>query len=362
MNYIPQVAPCIDQNEVRAMTAYLESGGWLTEFEKTQEFERRIAEAVGAKYASAVNNGTISLSLGLMALGVGQGDEVLVPDFTMIASPNSVTLVGAKPVLVDISSDDLCMDLEEAKKKLSARTKAIMYVNLNGRGRDLPAFASFCEEHGLFLLEDAAQAFGSQTSGRCHGTFGHIGSYSFSPHKIITTGQGGALVTNDAATYEKIEKLKDFGRMQGGADCHDTFGINSKFTDVQAVIGIEQIKKLPARIQRKREIYADYHRLLADVPGLQFVKTDLENTTPWFVDIYVEDPDGLHRFLKSEQIGARRVYPPIHGQKLFHLPERFPVSEKFCAQGLWLPSSITLRPDEIDLICTKVRNFLGGPS
>lgn len=309
MNFIHQVAPSIDEREVEAVSAYLRSGGWLTEFERTAEFENLIAEAVGAKHASLVNNGTISLSIALMALAIGPGDEVLVPNFTMIASPNSVTLVGAKPVLVDISPEDLCMDLQKAKAKLTPRTKAIMYVNLNGRGKYLPQFEAFCSERGLFLIEDAAQAFGSRTDGRCHGTFGHIGSYSFSPHKIITTGQGGALVTSDQAIYEKIEKLKDFGRMQGGADYHDSFGINAKFTDIQAVIGIEQIKKLPGRIRRKREMYAAYRRLLANATAIEFIDTDLESTTPWFIDVYTKHPDALLRFLKSQGIGTRRVYP-----------------------------------------------------
>ena len=204
MEFIHQVAPSIDDCEVQAMSAYLRSGAWLTEFEKTVEFERRIAEAVGAKHASAVNNGTISLSIALMALGIGPGDEVLVPNFTMIASPNSVTLVGAKPVLVDISSEDLCMDLEQAKAKLTPRTKAIMYVNLNGRGKYLSQFETLCKERGLFLLEDAAHAHGSEWNGKRAGSFGLAGSFSFQNSKIMTSGEGGMLTTNDAGFAERL--------------------------------------------------------------------------------------------------------------------------------------------------------------
>ena len=360
MEFIHQVAPSIDDHEVSAMTAYLRSGGWLTEFEKTQEFERRIAEAVGAKYASAVNNGTISLTLGLLALGIKPGDEVLVPNFTMIASPNAATLIGAKPILVDINPEDLCLDLEEAKRKITPQTRAIMYVNLNGRGKFLPEFATLCRERGLHLMEDAAQAMGSQTAGRFHGTFGEVGSFSFSPHKIITTGQGGALVTDDETLYNRIEKLKDFGRSKGGADFHDEFGINSKFTDVQAVLGIEQLKKLPDRIRRKKEIYATYEKLLSGLPAVEFIPTDLAQTTPWFVDIYVKEPDALQKHLKSENIGTRRVYPPVHSQKLFGLRESFSITQSYCSRGLWLPSSLTLTNEQIALICSKIGQFLSG--
>jgi len=357
MQLIHQVAPSLDEREVDAVSAYLRSGGWLTEFEKTVEFEDLIAKSVGARFATVVNNGTISLSLALLALGVGPGDEVLVPNLTMIASPNAVTFIGARPILVDVAEEDLCMDLGQAKRKTTAATKALMYVNLNGRGKYLSQFESFCRERGLFLLEDAAQAMGSSTGQRFHGTFGHIGSYSFSPHKIITTGQGGALVTNEEKLYTRVEKLKDFGRLQGGSDIHGEFGINCKFTDVQAVIGIEQIKKLPTRIERKRQIYRTYRELLKDVPGLVFIDTDLHEVTPWFVDIYVKDPEALQKFLKIRNIGTRRIYPPVHSQRLFQLAESFPVSEKYCAMGLWLPSSLSLTQEQIEYVCWHIRSF-----
>jgi perosamine synthetase len=357
VQFIHQIVPSLDEREVEAVSAYLRSGGWLTEFEKTIEFEDLIAKSVGACFASAVNNGTISLSLALLALGVGPGDEVLVPNLTMIASPNAAMFVGARPVLVDVSEKDLCMDLDQARAKTTAATKVVMYVNLNGRGKYLPQFESFCRERGLFLLEDAAQAMGSCTGQRFHGTFGHIGSYSFSPHKIITTGQGGALVTNDQNLYTRIEKLKDFGRLRGGSDIHDEFGINCKFTDVQAVIGIEQIKRLPCRIERKRQIYRAYRDQLNDVPGLLFVDTDLQEVTPWFVDIYVKDPEALQKFLKVKNIDTRRIYPPVHSQKLFQLAENFPVSEKYCAMGLWLPSSLDLTQEQIEYVCWHIRRF-----
>jgi perosamine synthetase len=198
---------------------------------------------------------------------------------------------------------------------------------------------------------------GSCTGNRCHGTFGRIGSYSFSPHKVITTGQGGALVTDEEELYQQLERLKDFGRLQGGADIHDSFGINSKFTDLQAVIGIEQIKKLSVRLQLKRRIYQTYLELLAGMRAVHFVATDLHDVTPWFVDIYVKDPEALQKFLKLHKIGTRSVYPPLHTQKIFDLPEKFPVSQKYASTGVWLPSSVTLTQVEIEYICSRIREF-----
>ena len=357
MKFINQIEPLIEKEEILAVSNYLNSGGWLTEFKETEKFEKLICETLDVKFASVVNNGTISLSIALLALGLKSGDEVIVPNLTMIASPNSCTLLGIKPILVDVNEEDLCLDFDEMLKKITHKTKAIMYVSLNGRGKYIKKFKEFCEGNKLFLIEDAAQSFGSKVNDKFLGTFGDIGSFSFSPHKIITTGQGGAIVTNDDKLFENIERIKDFGRLEGGVDIHDYFGINSKFTDLQAVIGIEQIKKINSRIEKKKNIYRMYEKYLCGKDKIRMIPTDLNQTCPWFVDIYVKDPDRLQKFLKDNGIGSRRIYPPIHKQKIFNLNESFPVSEKYCSEGLWLPSSLTITDDEIKYICEKVINF-----
>ncbi|GAH87899.1 unnamed protein product, partial [marine sediment metagenome] len=211
--------------EKRAMADYLDSGGWLTEFRKTREFEKLIADYVGSGYASVVNNGTVSLIIALMALDIGDGDEVIVPDFTMIASANAVSLVGAKPVLVDVDPSNLCLDLDKAEAAVTPRTKAIMYVSLNGRCHDMNRVVALTKKYNLYLVEDAAQALGSRYRGEHLGTFGEIGSFSFSFPKIITTGQGGALVTDDVELFRKMSMIKDFGRPRGGVDYHEIMGL-----------------------------------------------------------------------------------------------------------------------------------------
>lgn len=357
---IPQMEPWFDDKEAKAVFEYMQSGGWVMEFKKTAEFEQMICAYTGAKHCSAISNGTISLTLAMLALGLRAGDEVLVPDFTMIASPNAAKLVGVEPVLVDIDAETLCMDLTAAELAITPKTKALMYVAFNGRTGDMNAVTDFCKKHNLFLIEDAAQALGSFYNGKHLGIFGEIGSFSFSVPKIITTGQGGALITNNDNLALKIRQLKDFGRMSGGVDIHDEWGWNFKFTDIQAVIGIEQMKKLPWRVERKKEIFKHYYEGLKEIPQTEFIPTNLEDTSPWFIEIFVDDPDALGVFLKQKGIETRRVYPAIHTQKIYreHYAARsFPVSEQVARRGLWLPSSSKLTDAEIDIIISAIKEY-----
>lgn len=356
--YVNQMEPWIDEHEVRHMTEYLRSGGWLTEFRKTAEFEEMIAAYTGAKHCVVVANGTVSMAIAYWAKGIGAGDEVLVPDVTMIATPNAVRLVGATPVLVDVEPATLCMDLAAAERALTPRTKAVAFVSLNGRAPDMAKWKAFCDTRGLFLMEDAAQSLGARQNGVHLGRFGDVGSFSFSPPKIVTTGQGGALVTDDDELARRMRKIKDFGRVQPGVDWHDMMGQNFKFTDLQAVIGIEQMKKLPWRVDRKKAIWRRYEAALRGAPGVEMLPTS-DETPPWFIDIYVADPDGLRAHLHARGIGSRPVYPAVHRQSIYTTDATFPVAERFCARGLWLPSSSSLDDVTIDRVCVEVRAFTG---
>lgn len=354
-----QVEPWIGEEEKKAVAEYLDSGAWLTEFKKTKEFEEEIAKYVGAKYASVVNNGTVSLFCALSALNIKPGDEVIVPDYTMIASANAIVLAGAKPVFADINPQTLCLDLENTREAITKKTKAVMLVTINGRFPKMEEFVKLCQEKNLYLIEDAAQSLGSKYQGKFLGTFGQIGSFSFSPHKIITTGQGGALVTDDEELYAKILKVKDFGRTKPGIDCHETMGFNFKFTDLQSVIGLEQIKKIDWRVNRKKEMYKCYQKNLAGIPGLDFIETS-EETAPWFMDILVarETRDKLAEFLKLNGISTRPFYPAIHTQPPYSwVKGSFPNSSNVSQQGLWLPSSSFLSDNDIEYICQKIKKF-----
>jgi len=355
--FINQMEPWYGKEEINAVNDYLHSGGWLMEFKKTRELEQMICDFTGARYCSVVTNGTVSLFIALKAIGVGVGDEVIVPDYTMIASPNSVLLAGAKPVFVDID-ESLCIDLEEVKKAITKRTKAVMHVSINGRAGELEELKALCEKKGVTLIEDAAQSVGSLYKGKHLGTYGAIGSFSFSVAKIITMGQGGALVTDDEILYKRICKIKDFGRIGGGIDVHDELGWNFKFTDLQAVFGIEQMKKLSFRVKRKKEMGKLYRKLLSKIPQVKTIETDFNEVAPWFIEILAEDSEKLKDYLKSQNIGTRPFYPAIHTQKIYsYVTGNFPNATKFSRQGLWLPSSSNLKDSDIRYIVRTIKEF-----
>lgn len=270
--FIMQMRPHFGVEEKKAITEYMDEDGFITEFKRTEKFENMIAEYTGAKNCVVVNNGTISLTLAAIASGVKQGDEVIVPNYTMVATPNSVKIFGATPVFVDVEPVTLCLDINLVRQSITSKTKAIILVSANGRypKAGIKEFESLAKEKELILIEDSAQSLGSfYPDGRHIGRAGLVGSFSFSAPKIISTGQGGALITDDDEIAYKIRRLKDFGRSGGGNDIHDTIGFNFKFTELQACIGIEQMKKLTQRVDRKKEIFKQYEAQLSDVKAIK---------------------------------------------------------------------------------------------
>jgi len=359
MDFINQMEPSFDEHEREALNDYLLGGGWGTEFKKTRAFEDMIKEYTGAKHCWIMANGTVSLSAALMAVGVGIGDEVICPDYTMVATPNSAELIGAKAVFVDIDRETLCMDFDKMKKAVTKKTKAVMLVSINGRfPKEMPEFVDFCTKSNIHLIEDAAQSLGSFCNGKHLGRFGEIGSFSFSSPKIITTGQGGALITDDDGLADKIKKIRDFGRIASGSDHYLTKGWNFKFSDFQAVIGIEQMKKLPFRVARKKEMGQLYDTFLKGVPGVEQIKTSYEDTSPWFFDILCQHREELQAYLKENGIGSRVFYPPLHAEPAYgYVDLSFPVTVEIAAKGLWLPSSITVTNEQISYICDRIKKF-----
>jgi perosamine synthetase len=309
-----------------------------------------------------VNNGTISLTLAALALGIGPGDDVIVPNYTMIATPNSIKMIGANPLFVDVEPETLVLDIALARRAITPRTKAIMLVSANGRSPKcgIGAFEALSRETGIPLIEDAAQSLGSlYADGRHIGRGGAIGSFSFSAPKIISTGQGGALITDDDELATKLRRLKDFGRASGGNDVHDSIGYNFKFTELQACVGVAQMRKLPERIARKKAIWRRYQQGLAGSRGLHLFDHDLALCTPWFIDSCAERREDLIAHLKANGIGTRTMYPPIHTQKAYQIPGSHPVSENIGKMGLWLPSMIQLTDAQIDHVTQSIRAFYG---
>lgn len=358
--FINQMESCFDDKEREAINAYMLSGGWVTEFKKTREFECMIAEYTGAKFCSVVPNGTISLSIALMACDIGRDDEVIVPDYTMVATPNAVELIGAKAVFVDIEKETLCMDFEKMKAAVTERTKAVILVSINGRyPSDVQQFVDYCEERNIVLLEDAAQSLGSFYKGKHVGRYGKIGSFSFSAPKIITTGQGGALITDDEELYHRITLIRDFGRNEGGSDHYLVKGWNFKFTDIQAVIGIEQMRKLPERVEKKKKLGKIYAKELSGLQEVILIETDYNNTPPWFYDILCEHREELQQYLKDQGIGSRPFYPALHAEPAYGYKGEYPNTKYAAEHGLWLPSSVTLSIADVVYVCDQIKKFYG---
>lgn len=364
---IPQMQPSFGSEELLALTSYAKSGAWFTEHNRTRELESMIADLVRADHCVMFPNCTLSLYAVLHCLGVGEGHDVIVPAFTMIATANAARMTGARVVFCDIDERNLCISRDWWK--VHEWPSAVVPVALNGRSHNLMFEAlepmPDTDKGRVLCVEDAAQAFGSMDASDHLGTIGIAGVYSFGPLKIISSGQGGCAVTNSARLANSLRAFKTFGREVEGADDYQSFGVNLRYTDLQAVVLIEQMKKLPYRTNRKKEIFALYRQYLSGVDEVKFVETDLEQTVPWFVDIMCrnrDDRDGLMAYLKDRGVGSRAFYPPLHKTPVYeeynHLS--FPIAEDVSSRGLWLPSSVQLLDTEIKEICDVVKAFFAG--
>jgi perosamine synthetase len=334
------------------------------EGEMTRQFEDEVAANVGVEHAVAVTSGTAAIFLSLKALGVGRGDEVIVPDLTFIATANAVDLCGAKPVLIDVDSDTLNISAEAVKAAITSKTKVVIPVHVSGRHADIKAIVEVAGAKGVEVVEDAAEGFMSNAGGGYMGTFGALGCLSFSPNKIITTGQGGMVLTDDDKLVVRLRELKDQGRPMrgtGGADIHSTIGYNFKFTDLQAAVGLGQLTYLDERMERMRSINTLYHKCLNNVDGLRLFESNLSSgELPLWVDAIVEERDRLETHLASVGIGCRRFWYPIHTQKPYgSADKRFPVSTRLSPKALWLPSAFTLTDDDIRRVCERIWGLLG---
>ncbi len=323
-----------------------------------RQFERRIADIVGTRHAVAVTSGTAAISLALMAAGVGPGDEVLVPDLTFAATANAVRLAGADVKLVDVEPVRFGIDPDAAKAAISPRTRAIVTVDVNGRGADYARLEPICRDAGIALICDAAEALGSRYAGRMLGSFGLAGCFSFSANKTITAGQGGIVTTNDDVLHDRLRELKDQGRRHGGTggdDLHPVLGFNFKFTDLQAAVALPQLDEIEQRLataRRRDEIYAEQ---LANQPGLKFPPIDEPGEVRQWTDVLLGNRAAVAAALDAANIGCRAFWHPLHTQAPYAADAKmFPNSTDISRRGLWLASRLDLTPADIDRVCSTV--------
>jgi perosamine synthetase len=354
----PWFIPKMTGNEMDYLEKVIVSG-FVNDGPVTQQFEQSIAKIAGTKFAVAVTSGTVAISLSLLASGVKPGDEVLLPNLTFIATANAITMIGAQPIFVDIEPERLCMSFEAAKIKITKKTTAIVTVDVNGRGAAYDLFEPFCKENNLILVSDSAEALGSVYKGRPTGSFGQAGCFSFSPAKIITTGQGGVVTTNDEDIYSRLLSLKDQGRPargSGGDDLHPFLGFNFKFTDIQASVGMAQLQEFKKRVAFFKEREKLYNEAFAGHECL--VGGSAEELRLW-TDVKVKKPKVLQVMLKEHGFDSRAFWFPITSQPPYLQPYgRYPNTEIVSEQGLWLPSGFDLTVEEIQEVADLIKKFL----
>ena len=354
-------SPEMTGSELGLVKGVLDSN-FLNDGDVTEEFAGKIAKLVDAKFGVGVTSGTAAIYLSLVALGIGHGDEVIVPDMTFIATANAVSMADAMPVLVDVDPGTLNMSVAAMEAAITSKTKAVVPVHVSGRAADMKNILRVCQQRGLAVVEDAAEAFCSRHNGRNLGTFGQIGCFSFSPNKVITTGQGGVIVTNDAAIFQRLRELKDQGRPlrgTGGADVHERIGFNFKLTNLQGAVGLGQLEKLDARLERIRQTYRIYRDELAGVNGIRVLPFKIEaGEQPQWIDALAERRDELDGFLAKNGAGCRRFWFPLHTQKPYLRDDSyFPNSTRLGKEAIWLPSAFQMMDNDLRTVCRLIRQF-----
>ncbi len=362
---IPQVEPWLDQREADAAKLSVESN-WISEGPNCKEFSEQLRQLIGSPFGVFAPNGTLALSLALMALDIGPGDEVLIPNTTFIGSANAVILAGAVPVFVDVDNKFFQIDIVAAKQKLTGKTRAIMPVHLYGTACDMYAVRNFAGNYNLKIIEDSAQGIGVSHKGQHVGGFGDAGCFSFFADKTITTGEGGFVVCSDEKIYENLKYLRNQGRLSAGTFVHPMKGYNFRITDVQAAIGLAQLSKLGEIIEKKSKIFNWYLELLDDHKNIRILGTTPESThVPFRCVLISTDAHELMAHLNEKGVQSRSFFYPMHRQPCFSTGN-LGLSEKEddyansiygYENGLCLPIFPTLRREHVEYISKIITEF-----
>ena len=359
---IPVYSPYFSGREKEYVNECLDSTWISSKGEYIGKFEKKFSEYTGANFATTVSNGTVAIHLALEALGIGAGDEVIVPTLTYIASVNTIIQAGATPIFVDSLEKTWQIDPEDVKRKITSKTKAVMVVHLYGLACDMDAIVGICQEHNLLLIEDCAEAFGSKYKGQHVGTFGDIATFSFFGNKTITTGEGGMVVCKNPEIMERAYHLKNQGVSKVREYWHDTVAFNYRMTNICAAIGFAQLEMAETILQKKRKIAEWYSEGLKNLP-LQ-VHSEQPGTVHsyWMCSVALNDSskrDPLRDYLKMLGVETRPVFYPSHVLPHCQVNEDFPVAQSLSARGINLPSYPNLEEAQVQYICQEIRNFLG---
>jgi perosamine synthetase len=362
MYKIPVYQPSLTGNEKKYVNDCLDSNWISSKGKYVSLFEKEFANYVNVNYATGVCNGTVALHLALLALGIGQGDEVIVPTLTYIASVNAIVYTGATPVFVDSLPDTWQIDPEEVRKSITPKTKAIMAVHLYGHPCEMSVLKEIADEHRLFLIEDCAEAIGSKYQGRHVGTFGDIATFSFYGNKTITTGEGGMLVTNNQTIFERAVHFKGQGLAKYREYWHDVIGYNYRMTNICAAIGLAQLERINDILSKKRQIAELYKELLKDTEFKVHQEVGDVFHSYWMISILIpqaDQRDTVRKHLSDAGIETRPVFYPVHTMPMYTQKyQRHQVAEDIGWRGINLPSYPDLSPEQIDYICDSLKKFI----
>ena len=371
-DFIPVCEPVIGEKEENYILEALRTNWISSKGRFVEEFAQKFAEFCGVRYCVLTTSGTTALHLALAALGIGPGDEVIIPAFTMAATAFAVSYTGATPVLVDSEPETGNIDVSKIEEKITPRTRAIIPVHIYGHPCDMDSLIALARKYNLFVIEDAAEAHGAEYRGRRCGSIGDVGCFSFYANKIITMGEGGAVVTNDPQIAEKLRLLSDLAHSPRKRFSHIDLGFNYRLTNLQAAIGLAQLERAEELIEARRRNAQLYNGWLEEIPGLRLpIEKRQHKNVYWMYGVVVEqefgmDRDKLMEALRQRGIGTRAFFVPMHQQPIYRKKlrlfrdEKYPVAEELGRKGLYLPSGSGLTRDQIEYICTVIKELANG--
>lgn len=371
MGFIPVNEPLLNGNEKKYLIECIDTGWISSEGPLVHKFEEQFSARVDRKYGIAVCNGSVALDVAVAALGIGSGDEVILPTFTIISCAAAIVRAGAVPVVVDCDPLTWNMDVKQIEKNISSRTKSIMIVHIYGLPVDMTPILELAEQNGLNIIEDAAEMIGQNYKEQPCGSFGDVSTFSFYPNKHVTTGEGGMVVTDNEELAEKCRSLRNLCFQKGSKRfVHEELGWNFRMTNLQAALGMAQLEKLDNHIARKRRMGQRYSDLLKNVQALQLplAKTDYSENIYWVYGMVLEndvpfDGEEAIRRLAEQKVGVRPFFWPMHEQPVFKkmglfANESYPVAERIARRGFYIPSGLALTDEQIERVADSLASII----
>lgn len=371
MGFIPVNEPLLNGNEKKYLCECIDTGWISSEGPFVKQFEEKMSASVGRKYGIAVANGTAALEVAMQAIGIEEGDEVIMPTFTIISCAMAVTKLGAKPVLVDSDIDTWNMNVDEIEAKITDRTKAILAVHLYGLPIEMDKIVALAEKYHLKVVEDAAEMHGQTYDEKPCGSFGDVSTFSFYPNKHITTGEGGMVVTDNIELAERCRMLRNLCFRKDVRYIHDEISDNYRFTNLQAAIGLAQLERIDEFVIKKREMGKFYTEHLSDIKGIKLpiTKTNYADNIYWVYGIVLDknieiSNREMTKLLALEGIGTRTFFWCMHEQPVYErqrlfINERYKTAEYLARKGFYIPSGLALTKEQMETVVRKVRKVMG---